>query len=356
MAHSTDDAMLVELGIQENMPEVFKKSHELIFSRQRMSSHEQNVFNLMIAHMREDHWEGKTPSYEFPAQTLSDWFDIKSNHLSSTLAPVADRLASRTVGFINEETKEWDYLPLLSRIRYKNGKLIIIPNPQLKEQYIDHQKKGYALINRKPLYRLRRTYSKRLYEMISRFKDYGYKQRPLTINELKGYLGLLDEKGNLSKEHKSLSPTGVFIKRCVADAFEEIAEVCKHELMLFKSENGQLGYSLIKKGRTTVAVKFHYKWMSGKATMGEEAAKEMIKTLETKLRIRKEELNISELTLLAEAYQRLGDPDTASEIYLRVEEKEQATEVEPELNAIKEKQAFLDKIKKMKELNPDISY
>lgn len=355
MARSTDDPMRVELGLQETMPEVFKKSHELIFSRQRLSSHEQNVFNLMIAHMREDHWAGQTPSYEFPAQTLSDWFDIKSNHLSSTLAPVADRLATRTVGFVNEDTQEWDYLPLLSRIRYKNGKLTIIPNPQLKEQYIDHQKKGYALINRKPLYRLRRTYSKRLYEMISRFKDTGFKQRPLKILELKGYLGLLDENGNLSKEHKSLEPTGVFIKRCVADAFEEIAEVCKHELMLFKSDSGQLGYSLVKKGRTTVAIKFHYKWMAGKISMSEDTAKKTISTLETKLRIKREELSIEELTLLAEAYQVLDDPDTAGEIYMRVEQRQQEKVIEPEVKAKEEKESFLDKIRQMKEMN-DVSY
>ncbi|GGP58999.1 hypothetical protein GCM10009347_26760 [Shewanella algicola] len=338
----------VDLGLQESMPEVFKKSHELIFSRQRLSVHEQNIFNLMVAHMREDHWKSKSgPSYEFPAQILSDWFDIESSHLSSTLSPVADRLATRTVGFTNTETNEWDYIPILARIKYKNAKLIIIPNPELKEQYIDYSKKGYALINRKPLYKLKKSYSKRLYEILSRFKQEGY-QRPLTIDELKGYFGLFDENGNLSKGNQSLGPTGVFIKRCISDSFQEISEICKHELVLFKSDKGELGYSLIKKGRVTTGIKFHYKWIDSKVSMSEDTAKDTIRELETKLSLKNEKLTIPELNLLAEAYMVFDDTDTANEIYDVINQREAALVVEPEQKAKEDKQKFLEKIKQMK--------
>ncbi|SUJ10405.1 replication initiation protein [Shewanella morhuae] len=362
MAQSSNDnkkdSRHVELGLQETMPDVFKKSHELIFSRQSLTSHEQNIFNLMIAHMKEEHWNDSIsgPSYEFPAQTLSEWFDIESNHLSSTLAPVADRLATRTVGFHNGETGEWDYIPILSRIRYKNAKLIIIPNHQLKEQYIDYSINGYALINRKPLYKLRKTYSKRLYEILSRFKNDGFKQRPLSINELKGYFGLFDEKGNMSKGNKSLESTGVFIKRCVADSFDEIAKVCKHELMLFESEKGELGYSLIKKGRITTGIKFHYKWIENKVSMSESTAKDVIKDLETRRLLRKERLSIEDLNFLAEAYIVMEDPDSASEIYKVIEEREIVLTQEPEEKANNQKKSFLEKIKQMKENNKDITY
>jgi hypothetical protein len=362
MDHSSKDKAIdkqhVELGIQETMPEVFKKSHELIFSRQRLTSHEQNIFNLMIAHMKEDHWKVNSvgPSYEFPAQTLSDWFDIDSNHLSSTLSPVADRLATRTVGFVNHETKEWDYIPILSRIKYKNAKLVIIPNPELKEQYIDFSINGYALINRKPLYKLKKTYSKRLYEILSRFKQSHYKQRPLTIDELKGFFGLFDEKGKMNKGNKSLENTGVFIKRCVADSFEEIAEVCKHELMLFKSDKGEMGYSLIKKGRITTGIKFHYRWIDRKVSMSESTAKKVLSDLETKRLLKKEQLSIEELNMLAEAYFVMDDPDSASHIYSIIEQREAAEAQEPEDKAAQEKKSFLEKIKQLKESNSDVGY
>ncbi|MCU8005698.1 replication initiation protein [Shewanella sp. SM96] len=348
----------VELGLQETMPDVFKKSHELIFSRQSLTSHEQNVFNLMIAHMRADHWDTSKPgpTYEFPAQTLSEWFDIESNHLSTTLAPVADRLAARTVGFANKDTGEWDYIPILSRIRYKNAKLLITPNHELKEQYIDYSINGYALINRKPLYKLRKTYSKRLYEVLSRFKSSGYKQRPITIKELKGYFGLFDEKGNINNTYKSLESTGVFIKRCIADSLEEISKICKHELLLFPGDKGELGYSLIKKGRTTTGIKFHYKWIENKITMDEVAAKDIIKDMETRRLIKKENLSIEELKFLAEAYMVLEDIESASEIYKVIEEKEIAMAEDPEEQAEKEKKAFLEKIKQLKTSNSDVTY
>jgi len=338
----------VNLGLQEAMPESFKKSHELIFSRQRLTVHEQNVFNLMIAHMREEHWKGiSAPSYEFPAKTLADWFSIDSNHLSSTLKPVADRLASRTVGFTNTATNEWDYIPILARIKYKDAKLIITPNPELKEQYIDFSNKGFALINRKPLYRLKKSYSKRLYEILSRFKQEGY-QRPLTIDELKGYFGLFDENGNLSKENKSLGPTGVFVRRCIADSFQEIAEISKHELILFKGDSGELGYSLIKKGRTTTGVRFHYKWVDRKITMDMNTAKDTIRELETKVALKNTKLTIEELYLLAEAYTTFEDTQTASEIYETINQREAALVVDPEQKAKEEKEKFLEKIKQMK--------
>jgi plasmid replication initiation protein len=338
----------VDLGLQESMPEVFKKSHELIFSRQRLSVHEQNIFNLMVAHMREEHWNSTSgPSYEFPAQILSDWFDIDSNHLSSTLGPVADRLATRTVGFTNTETNEWDYIPILARIKYKNAKLIIIPNPELKEQYIDYSKKGFALINRRPLYKLKKSYSKRLYEILSRFKQEGH-LRTLTIDELKGYFGLFDENGNLSKGNQSLGPVGVFIKRCIAESFQEISEISKHELVLFKSDKGELGYSLIKKGRVTTGIKFHYKWIDHKVSMSEDTAKDTIRELETKISLKKEKLTIPELNLLAEAYMVFEDTQTANEIYEVINEREASLVMNPEQKAQDEKKKFLEKIKQMK--------
>lgn len=350
----------VEFGIQEQSLEVFKKSHELIFSRQRLTSHEQNVFNLMIAHMKESHWsQPGGPTYEFPSPKLSEWFDIESQHLSTTLSPVADRLAKRTVGFANPETGEWDYMPIISRISYKKGKLLIIPNPQLKEQYIDYSKSGFALINRRPLYKLKKIYSKRLYEILSRFKQEGFKQRPLTVTELQGYFGLLDEKGLISEESKSLASTGVFIKRCISEPLEEIAKVCAHELIFFKHDGKRLGYSLIRQGTTTVGVKFHYRWIDNKITMSEEAAKDTIKDLETRRLIKKERLSDDDLKFLAEAYLTLGDADSSKLIYEVIEKREAEANSKVDKKITKEeeeKAAFFDKIRQMKEQFGGVSY
>lgn len=354
------DASPVELGLQAKSPEVFKKSHELIFSRQKLTAHEQNIFNLMIAHMRSEHWDNPIgPTYEFPAQLLSEWFGIESNYLSSTLSPVADRLAKRTVGFANEKG-DWDYIPIISRISYKNGRLTIIPNSHLKEQYIDYSRSGYALINRKPLYKLKKTYSKRLYEILSRFKQErkGYKQHPLSITQIQGYFGLFDEKGNLNKESKSLGTTSVFIKRCIEEPLKEIADTCGHELIFFEHE-GRLGFSLIKNGKKTVGLKFHYRWIDQTVDMSEETAKSTIKELETRRLLKKERLGNEDLKFLAEAYLTLGEKATAKEIYSVIEKREEEAESKADNTMTKEEKEkldFFEKIKQMKESCKDVSY
>ena len=357
------EAKTINFGMNDNLPETIKKSHELVFSRQNLSSHEQNIFNIMAAHMKVEHWnDNKAPVYEFPASNLSEWLNISPRHLGSTLAPAADRLAKRTVGFINDENGEFDFIPLFSRLKYRNARLVLTPNPELKSQYIDYSG-GFALINTNTILKLKKNYSKRLYEIISRFKDLGYKQRPLKIDEIKGYFGLFDDNGNYLAGKKSLAVNSVFIKRCIEESFAEIEKVCKDELILFEDEDGNKGFSLIKKGRNTIGLSFSYRWLNQQEQMDEDSARRSIRELENKRLLSKEILTINELNLLAEAYLILNVREKAisifSAIQKRINESGQSStpfqqEAAPE--ALDDNDNFLNKIRQMESLNPDAAY
>ncbi len=255
--------------VSDNLPKHIKKGHRLVFSRQDLTVREADMFALMIAHMKKDDWEHDTPHYEFSTQQLSEWLGIATKHVGSNLSPVANRLASRKIGIKCESKRgetEFDFRPLFKHISYKSGKLTMVPNDMLKSEYIEYNH-GFALINTRNFFDLKKEYSKRLYELLSRFKGKGYEMHPQNITELKGMFGLLNEAGKIRADTASFKNNSVFIKRCIRQSINDLAKHPKirKELLFIENNKGELGFELIKKGRSIIGVKFLFHWVnSGK--------------------------------------------------------------------------------------------
>lgn len=263
------------LVVSDNLPKHIKKGHQLVFSRQDLTAREADMFALMIAHMTCHDWQKKTPQYQFSAQQLSEWLKIDSKHIGSNLSPVANRLASRKIGikieFENKDT-EFDYKPLFKHIAYKNGTLTMVPNDMLKSEYIAYNQ-GFALINTYNFFNIKKEYSKRLYEILSRFKDTGTQVQPLTIHELKGLFGLLNEAGKLKKEKSSFNKTSVFMQRCIRDSIDELANhpSTQEEIRFLTSEKGELGYEVQKQGNAIISIRFLYEWINQRSKKTDDA-------------------------------------------------------------------------------------
>jgi len=305
----------------DNLPLHIKKGHQLVFSRQDLSAREADLFALMMSFMKPADWNKGTPSYDFPCAKLSEWLDIEAKHVGTVLSPIADRLAERKIG-INTATEkgetEFDYVPLFKRIRYKSGVLRIIPNDELKSEYIEYHK-GFALINTVNFLGLKREYSKRLYELLSRFKDSGTTMRSFPLDELKGMFGILDENDKLKSDKKSFSNNGVFMQRCIRESINELMENpnTKKELMFLPSKKGEMGYQAGKVGNKIISAEFLYRWVSGTTTIetfNEHNAEKTIRELEIKRLQYKETLTSEELELLASAYKSVGLDDKATMI------------------------------------------
>lgn len=302
------------------LPKHIKKGHQLVFSRQDLSAREADLFALMMAHMKASDWDDRAPVYAFSCAQLSDWLHIESRHVGSILSPVAERLSQRKVGVRNLSDKgdeEFDYIPFFKRLTYKDGNLFMIPNDELKIEYIEYNQ-GFALINTRNFFYLKREYSKRLYELLSRFKTEGTRIKIQNIEDLKGLFGILDEKGKLKSNKNSFKNNSVFLKRCVRDSIEEIAInlQTRKELLFFTSENGELGYRVQKRGRRIISIEFLYRWLES-STIQElnlQDVKETIRKLELKRLQSGERLKIEELQLLATAYRAIDHFDTANEI------------------------------------------
>lgn len=348
--------------ISDNLPKHIKKGHQLIFSRQDLTAREADMFALMIAHMTPDDWDNSTPSYKFTAHQLSEWLGVSSKHVGSNLRPVADRLASRKIGIKIESGRgddEFDFRPLFKHIRYKNGELTMTPNDMLKTEYIEYNQ-GFALINTKNFFDLKKEYSKRLYELLSRFKSGGTDIYTQKIEDLKGIFGLLDENGKLRKDKASFKNNSVFMQRCIRDSIEELRSNprTKKELLFLESNDGNVGFETIKRGRSIVALRFLYRWIqTGKVDeLNIQSAQKMIRELELKRLQKKEKLSDEELESLIIAYRIIGKDETASEIETSLAKRRQPEPVEDNERVSEEFENVLDKIEQLKKVNSEINY
>lgn len=347
--------------VSDNLPKHIKKGHQLVFSRQDLSAREADMFALMIAHMKTSDWETSTPHYEFTSHQLSEWLGLESKHIGSNLSPVANRLASRKIGIKVETQKgdiEFDYRPLFKHIAYKNSVLTMVPNDMLKPEYIEYNQ-GFALINTRNFFDVKKEYSKRLYELLSRFKDKGYEMHQQKIDELKGVFGLLDEAGKLKKDKISFKNNSVFMKRCIRESIKELSEhpQISKELLFLESDKGDKGFELIKKGKTITGIKFIFRWLKLGTIdeLNQHDAMKTIKNLEIKRLQNNVRLSDVELETLAIAYRYIGKDELA----LKVEESLSKRHLQQDNQESEDSQQALDslleKIDTLSELsdNPD---
>lgn len=354
------DIQLYQAIVSDNLPKHIKKGHQLVFSRQDLSSKEADLFALMIAHMKVTDWHQHTPHYKFTAQQLSDWLHIDPKHIGCNLSPVANRLSSRKVGIKLENKKgdiEFDYRPLFKHIGYKNGTLSMVPNDMLKSEYIEYNQ-GFALINTQHFFDVKKEYSKRLYELLSRFKDTGYEMQLQPIHELKGIFGLLDEAGKLKKEKASFQNNSVFMKRCIRESIKDLSthpHISK-ELLFINGEQGEKGIEIMKSGRNIIGVKFLFRWLKRNAfeVLNQHNALINIKTLELKRLQNQQKLSIQELELLMVSYRQVEKYDQADLIEQTLE-KRHCTACEPQQakpsSLSTDLDALLEKIDNLAEIN-----
>lgn len=347
--------------VSDNLPKHIKKGHQLVFSRQDLSAREADMFALMIAQMKTNDWDHSTPHYEFTSNQLSDWLGVDTKHIGSNLSPVANRLASRKIGIKRENAKgetEFDYRPLFKHIAYKNGVLTMVPNDMLKSEYIEYNH-GFALINTRNFFDVKKEYSKRLYELLSRFKSKGYEMHTQSLQELKGVFGLLDEAGKIKKDKSSFKNNSVFMKRCIRQSITDLSEhpQIKKELLFIDSDKGDFGFELVKKGRTITGIRFLFRWLK-LGTIDELNQHDAIKTIkELELKRLQENVKLSdgELETLAIAYQCIGKDEKAAQIEQTLAKRHFTPEPESQ-SADDDLDAFLDKINTLTEVNGNPDY
>lgn len=340
----------------KNLPKHIKKGHELVFSQQDLTAREANLFGLMIANMKPEDWDGQTPEYRFTAAQLSEWLGLSNRAIGSQLKQVVSRLSSRKIGIIIEKQgdTEFEFTPLFKKAIYKDRVLTLIPNDALSREYIEYNQ-GFSLINTKSFLGLKREYTKRLYEILSRFKTDGTNLKPIEVDDLRAFMGLLNEDGSLKANKTSFRSNSVFISRCIKESIEELSEDPKtrKEILFLDSEDG-LGLKLHKHGRNIHAVEFLYRWINTTTPIDKlnfEDAKRNITRLETKRLTTEEPLTIVELELLANSYRSIDEEEKAQFVEKALTIRHHAAPTADVVEEVNEDKSFLDKLAELERIN-----
>lgn len=339
--------------MRDTLPLHTKKGHQLLFSYQDLSARESDLFTILMSFMKAEDWDNKTPEYQFSSHNLSRWLGIDNKHLASSLNPLCERLSEKKMGFKDTNTGDFDYIPLFKRFRYKNRELTIVPNDILKDAYIAYQS-GFALITTDNQLSLKREYSKRLYEILCRFKGKGGQfLKPLGIKELQGMFGILNEKDELKSDKKSFQNNSVFMKRCIKESIEELCSNpnTKKEIMFLPGDRGTLGYTTHTVGNKIVKIEFIYRWITKNSNteLCELLPDQIIKVLEEKKNMKRIRLTIDELESLATAYATLGQTSRSELIIKSIQQRREADEIEENVDAIGKDGCEIEKLAKLME-------
>ena len=349
-------------NLVKKLPRHIKKGHQLVFSQQDLTAREANLFGLMIAHMRPEDWDSGTPEYTFTAAQLSEWLGLNNRAIGSQLKGVVSRLASRKIGIINEKGRdtEFEFTPLFGKAIYKDRVLTLKPNVELVSEYIAYNK-GFALIETKSYLGLKREYTKRLYEILSRFKSGGNKLNIMSVDEIKAFMGLLTESGELKPDKHSFKSTSVVLRYCIKESIAELVSNARtNKELLFNQSKDGLGFKYHKHGRNIFAVEFLFSWVDVSNPIEKlnfDDAKNNITKLETKRLSTGEPLTNEELGLLIYSYRSIGEEDEAREVEKALSTREEEESKMEQTQVPEERDtSFLDKVKRLKKMNSDIGY
>ena len=293
---------------EAQLPQTYRKNHNLIYSRISMTTHEQNLLALFLIQMQKTEWKEDTQlEISIPASRLADWLEVESKSLAATIKPVALRLQKRTVLAEHPTTHEFESSVLFPTVKYARGKLTMVPNYDLRDFFHDASK-GYASVNVARFLRLRGKYSKPMYDLLSRFKTPDKQLYKTDVITLKGVFGLVDDKDNYLPGKKTMKDTSVFVNQALVKSIEEIEEACGDELMFFNTDaSGKKRHGIIenKTGNKITSIEFEYLWIDQFIKlhpMDLEAAAEVAMNAENRIRLKKEKITQEETEQLAVAY------------------------------------------------------
>ena len=238
------------------------KSNLLIGAKYKASLNELRMtYTALYAIQNGDYREEADGIYvTFSGSEIKRLIGSRGNGIYDALKSVAQGMTSRSMGYSNPETNEFDYITLITRATYKGGVFQVKFNSDVK-RYILNLKGDFTNLNRLTMMSFQSAYSFRLYELLKKQcyypKSYTGPRNnifeiKINLAELKFEMGVANaelesvkkiltgetpdyekalEKAEMSPDHiSSYSQWNSFKKRCLNIAVEEISEPGKTDL------------------------------------------------------------------------------------------------------------------------------
>lgn len=168
---------------------LIKQHNFLTTARYEMSALEKNIVYMLIAQLDDvDPWGAK---YEVSIRTLQEKKGVRIRRERALSA--AKKLISRGITIYHEDQKEFISIGILSSANYGKAEkkdFLILEFDQKLFPFLVNLKQRFTIFRLKAALELKSKYAKRMYEMLSQFKDTGIMK--ISLKELKTRLGLMD--------------------------------------------------------------------------------------------------------------------------------------------------------------------
>ena len=192
------------------MSQSLKQHYTITEARYDMSAIEKNMFYLLLSKIKDD----DDPEREYVVDARQS--DVLKDVRIEELRQAARNLLSR-VYYINKSNGNILAVKLMTRVAYDEAKKEIrIRISQKLLPYLINLKKDYTQFQLEAALSLKSKYAKRLYEMLSHYKDQGIMK--ITIEELKHRLALKD----LKTGKEQYKPWSMFKKHVLTIPQEEL--------------------------------------------------------------------------------------------------------------------------------------
>lgn len=191
----------------ENINSTYKKSNILINAKYKTTIREQKIYAYTMMSL-DKCIEDQTGAliYRLKANEIKKILGLKGNSIYRDLKKLSNTITSRNIGYVDPETKFFDYMSLVIRAKYENGELEIVYNPYIKE-YIQDIRTNYTRLPQKVMLSFTNVHSFRLYEiLLAKSYDPIIKTQrnnyiiEYDIDELRFDLGLIDTDSDEVKE------------------------------------------------------------------------------------------------------------------------------------------------------------
>ncbi len=249
----------------------YSKSNFLISSKYSSSLLENQILAISLADVRNFKEDQGVLISELKASDIIEKLNKNKGSFYRELNKVAQAMTTRAIGMQDPDTKVFDYIAVVIRAKYENGKFSIFYNPYLKD-HIQNIEKNFTKLSLSIMTSFRSVYSFRLYELLKSqcYSQYQSKYDEnkyiisFSLSELKLSLGVvnaaLDSVKKVLKSEKSpdfdkaveVSPEKKFqswreFKRWVLDA--SINEINSYDEDGNYKTDIEVTYDTVKQGR-----------------------------------------------------------------------------------------------------------
>lgn len=212
------------------------KSNTLVQASYRLTIGEQKVIYSLIRSINKDDEDFKV--YKFKISEFIDMLGIKDQSKYTEIPKITKNLMKKAFSIHNEENNTELQIAWLSSAYYRKGEGIVELefSPKLKP-FLLKIKEEFTKFDINNVMQLKSSYSPRLYELLKQYQNMERKERIITIEKLKWFLGIESDEYKLYAHFKS---------RVIIPAQKELVQ--KTDISFEFEEK--------KEGRKVVAIKF----------------------------------------------------------------------------------------------------